>query len=183
MSQPTQPSDESLFFSYGLHAASNTIAIFDELDSDLASDVMKAIWIADRSKPLEILINSPGGDMTVGLGIYDMLKAWPQEVNICVTGVAMSAASVILQAGTGRFVLPNSSLMVHAGSEILAGTPTEVENTREWHGNLSDRMYKIYAKATGKTAKYWKNKCLEDYFMNAQQALKERLIDKIIDKI
>lgn len=126
-------------------------------------------------------INSPGGSVTDGLAIYDTMNYIKSDVNTIAIGIAASMASIILANGTKgkRLALTNSEIMIHEVLGGAKGQATEVQIEAERILKTRDKLNKILSKLTNKPLKKVSNDTKRDKFMDADEALKYGLIDKI----
>ena len=135
-------------------------------------------------KEISFYINSPGGLVTSGLGIYDTMQYIKPEVSTLCIGQAASMASFLLSAGAKgkRFSLPNSRVMVHQPSAGFTGQATDIEIHAKEVLSLKKRLNEIYSKHTGKSVEEVKAALERDNFMTAENAKSFGLIDKVVDK-
>ena len=135
-------------------------------------------------KEIYLYINSPGGLVTSGLGIYDTMQYIKPEVSTMCIGQAASMASFLLAAGEKgkRFSLPNSRVMVHQPSAGFTGQATDIEIHAKEVLSLKKRLNEIYSKHTGKPVEEIKAALERDNFMTAENAKSFGLIDKVVDK-
>ena len=135
-------------------------------------------------KEIYLYINSPGGLVTSGLGIYDTMQYIKPEVSTLCIGQAASMASFLLSAGAKgkRFSLPNSRVMVHQPSAGFTGQATDIEIHAKEVLSLKKRLNEIYSKHTGKPVEEIKAALERDNFMTAENAKSFGLIDKVVDK-
>ena len=135
-------------------------------------------------KEIYLYINSPGGLVTSGLGIYDTMQYIKPEVSTMCIGQAASMASFLLAAGEKgkRFSLPNSRVMVHQPSAGFTGQATDIEIHAKEVLSLKKRLNEIYSKHTGKSVEEVKAALERDNFMTAENAKSFGLIDKVVDK-
>ncbi|MBC8307388.1 MAG: ATP-dependent Clp endopeptidase proteolytic subunit ClpP [Pelagibacterales bacterium] len=135
-------------------------------------------------KEIYLYINSPGGLVTSGLGIYDTMQYIKPEVSTLCIGQAASMASFLLAAGEKgkRFSLPNSRVMVHQPSAGFTGQATDIEIHAKEVLSLKKRLNEIYSKHTGKSVEEIKAALERDNFMTAENAKSFGLIDKVVDK-
>ena len=138
----------------------------------------------DPKKDIFVYINSPGGLVTAGLGIYDTMQYIKPEVSTLCIGQAASMGSFLLAAGTKgkRFSLPNSRIMVHQPSAGFQGQATDIEIHANEVLSLKKRLNDIYSKHTGKTPEEIKLALERDNFMSPISAKEFGLIDKVVDK-
>ena len=135
-------------------------------------------------KEIYLYINSPGGLVTSGLGIYDTMQYIKPVVSTLCIGQAASMASFLLAAGEKgkRFSLPNSRVMVHQPSAGFTGQATDIEIHAKEVLSLKKRLNEIYSKHTGKPVEEIKAALERDNFMTAENAKSFGLIDKVVDK-
>ena len=138
----------------------------------------------DPKKEISLYINSPGGLVTAGLGIYDTMQYIKPEVNTLCIGQAASMGSFLLAAGAKgkRFSLPNSRIMVHQPSAGFQGQATDIEIHANEVLSLKKRLNEIYSKHTGKSPAEIKTSLERDNFMTPEDAKEFGLIDKVVDK-
>tara|TARA_Y100000590_G_scaffold140499_1_gene161206 strand:- start:651 stop:1262 length:612 start_codon:yes stop_codon:yes gene_type:complete len=138
----------------------------------------------DPKKEISLYINSPGGLVTAGLGIYDTMQYIKPEVKTLCIGQAASMGSFLLAAGSKgkRFSLPNSRIMVHQPSAGFQGQATDIEIHANEVLSLKKRLNAIYSKHTGKTVEEIKSALERDNFMTPENAKDFGLIDKVVDK-
>ena len=138
----------------------------------------------DPKKDIFLYINSPGGLVTSGLGIYDTMQYIKPDVSTLCIGQAASMGSFLLAAGTKgkRFSLPNSRIMVHQPSAGFQGQATDIEIHANEVLSLKKRLNEIYSKHTGKSVDEIKSALERDNFMTADSAKKFGLIDQVVEK-
>ena len=138
----------------------------------------------DPKKEIYLYINSPGGLVTAGLGIYDTMQYVKPDISTLCIGQAASMGSFLLAAGTKgkRFSLPNSRVMVHQPSAGFQGQVTDIEIHANEVLSLKKRLNEIYSKHTGKSVDEVKTALETDNFMTADVAKDFGLIDEVVDK-
>ena len=138
----------------------------------------------DPKKEISLYINSPGGLVTAGLGIYDTMQYIKPEISTLCIGQAASMGSFLLAAGAKgkRFSLPNSRIMVHQPSAGFQGQATDIEIHANEVLSLKKRLNEIYSKHTGKPVDEIKTALERDNFMTPEMALGFGLIDKVVEK-
>ena len=138
----------------------------------------------DPKKEIYLYINSPGGLVTAGLGIYDTMQYVKPEISTMCIGQAASMGSFLLAAGTKgkRFSLPNSRIMVHQPSAGYQGQVTDIEIHANEVLSLKKRLNEIYSKHTGKSVEEIKNALERDNFMTSELAKSFGLIDEVVEK-
>ena len=138
----------------------------------------------DPKKEIYLYINSPGGLVTAGLGIYDTMQYVKPDISTLCIGQAASMGSFLLAAGTKgkRFSLPNSRVMVHQPSAGFQGQVTDIEIHANEVSSLKKRLNEIYSKHTGKSVDEVKSALERDNFMTAEVAKDFGLIDGVVEK-
>ena len=138
----------------------------------------------DPKKEIYLYINSPGGLVTAGLGIYDTMQYVKPDISTLCIGQAASMGSFLLAAGTKgkRFSLPNSRVMVHQPSAGFQGQVTDIEIHANEVLSLKNRLNQIYSKHTGKSVDEVKSALERDNFMTAEVAKDFGLIDEVVEK-
>jgi ATP-dependent Clp protease protease subunit len=138
----------------------------------------------DPKKEIYLYINSPGGLVTAGLGIYDTMQYVKPDISTLCIGQAASMGSFLLGAGTKgkRFSLPNARIMVHQPSAGFQGQATDIEIHANEVLSLKKRLNEIYSKHTGKTVDEIKSALERDNFMTADVAKSFGLIDEVVEK-
>ena len=138
----------------------------------------------DPKKEINLYINSPGGLVTAGLGIYDTMQYIKPDVSTLCIGQAASMGSFLLTAGKKgkRFSLPNSRIMVHQPSAGFQGQATDIEIHANEVLSLKKRLNEIYSKHTGKSLDDIKKALERDNFMTPDVAKDFGLIDEVVEK-
>jgi len=137
-------------------------------------------------KDIQLYINSPGGSVTAGLAIYDMMQFVKCDVATYCLGMAASMGSLLLQAGTvgKRYCMPNGRVMIHqphiSGGGI-SGQVTDIEITARELGKTKDKLIKIYQAHTGKNYDDLKANMERDNYLSPEEAKTMGLIDNVID--
>ena len=136
------------------------------------------------NKEISFYINSPGGLVTAGLGIYDTMQYINSPVSTLCIGQASSMGSFLLAAGEKgkRYSLPNSRIMVHQPSAGFQGQATDIEIHANEVMSLKKRLNEIYSKHTGKSVDQIKEALERDNFMTPDNAKDFGLIDKVVEK-
>ena len=138
----------------------------------------------DPKKEIYLYINSPGGLVTAGLGIYDTMQYVKPDISTLCIGQAASMGSFLLAAGEKgkRFSLPNSRIMVHQPSAGFQGQATDIEIHANEVLALKKRLNEIYSKHTGKSTEDIKKALERDNFMTPENAKNFGLIDEVVEK-
>lgn len=136
----------------------------------------------DSSKDISIYINSPGGGVYAGLGIYDTMQFIKPEVATICTGMAASMGAVLMCAGEKgkRSALPHSRIMIHQPLGGAQGQASDIEITAREILKLKDELYQIIAKHSGQKVKKVHDDSDRDYWMKAEEAKAYGMIDEIL---
>ena len=163
------------------------VFVVGPINDSVASLVTAQMLFLESENPKKdifMYINSPGGLVTAGLGIYDTMQYIKPEISTLCIGQAASMGSFLLAAGTKgkRFSLPNSRIMVHQPSAGFQGQATDIEIHANEVLSLKKRLNEIYSKHTGKSVEEIKSALERDNFMTPDAAKDFGLIDKVVDK-
>ena len=163
------------------------VFVVGPINDTVASLVTAQLLFLESENPkkdINLYINSPGGLVTAGLGIYDTMQYIKPEVSTLCIGQACSMGSFLLAAGENgkRFSLPNSRIMVHQPSAGFQGQATDIEIHANEVLSLKKRLNEIYSKHTGKSVDEIKSALERDNFMTASDAKSFGLIDTVVDK-
>jgi len=139
---------------------------------------------SDPEAPVHFYINSPGGSVYAGLGIYDVMQYISCPVYTYCVGLAASMGSLLLTAGEkgNRFAMPHSRIMIHQPSGGYQGQATDIEIHANEVLALKKRLNEIYSKHTGKSVDEIKTALERDNFMTAEVAKDFGLIDAVVEK-
>jgi ATP-dependent Clp protease, protease subunit len=163
------------------------IFLTGQINDNVASLVTAQLLFLEAEEPkkeIYLYINSPGGLVTAGLGIYDTMQYVKPDISTLCIGQAASMGSFLLAAGTKgkRFSLPNSRVMVHQPSAGFQGQVTDIEIHANEVSSLKKRLNEIYSKHTGKSVDEVKSALERDNFMTAEVAKDFGLIDAVVEK-
>ena len=138
----------------------------------------------DSSKDISIYINSPGGGVYAGLGIYDTMQFIKPDIATICTGMAASMAAVLMCAGAKgkRSALPHSRIMIHQPLGGAQGQASDIEITAREILKLKGELYDIIAKHSGQTVEKVHNDSDRDYWMKAAEAKAYGMIDEILER-
>lgn len=137
---------------------------------------------ADRTRDVQMYINSPGGSVYAGLGVYDTMQIITPEVSTICTGIAASMAAVLMCAGTKgkRTALRHSRVMLHQPSSAIGGQATDIEITVKEIRRIKTNLYDIISEHTGQDVKRVEEDCDRDYWMMAEEAKAYGIVDEIL---
>ena len=138
----------------------------------------------DPDKDISLYINSPGGSVTAGMGIYDTMNYIKCDVSTICVGMAASMGAFLLSSGAKgkRYCLPNSEVMIHQPLGGAQGQASDIAIQAEHILKIKKRMNAILAENTGKSVKQIEKDVDRDNYLSAQEALAYGLVDKIFDK-
>jgi ATP-dependent Clp protease protease subunit len=162
------------------------IFLVGPINDNVASLVTAQLLFLESENPkkeIYLYINTPGGLVTAGLGIYDTMQYIKPEVSTLCIGQAASMGSFLLAAGANgkRFSLPNSRIMVHQPSAGFQGQATDIEIHAKEVLSLKKRLNEIYSKHTGKSVDEIKKALERDNFMSPESAKEFGLIDLVVE--
>ena len=178
---------ERAYYKYSRLLKERIVFLVGPINDSTASLITAQLLFLESENPkkeIYLYINSPGGLVTSGLGIYDTMQYIKPEVSTLCIGQAASMASFLLAAGGKgkRFSLHNSRVMVHPPSAGFTGQATDIEIHAKEVLSLKKRLNEIYSKHTGKSVEEIKEALERDNFMTAENAKSFGLIDKVVDK-
>ena len=157
-----------------------------EVNNDTANLIVAELLYLDsqNNNDISLYINSPGGEITAGLAIYDTMNFIKSDVSTICIGIAASMGAFLLSSGEKgkRFALPNSEIMIHQPLGGTQGKATEIKIQTERILKLKDKLNNIMAKNTEKDKESIEIDTERDYFMSAKEAKVYGLVDKIIEK-
>ncbi len=159
----------------------------DEVNSDTASLVIAQLLFLeseDPDKDIFLYINSPGGSVTAGMGIYDTMQYIKCDVSTICVGMAASMGAFLLAGGAKgkRMILPNAEVMIHQPSGGAHGQATEIQITAEWILRTKKNLAKILAENCNQPVEKVMEDTERDHWMSAEQALEYGLVDHIFKK-
>jgi len=178
---------ERAFDIYSRLLKERIIFVTGVVEDNMAALIVAQLLFLESENPkkeISLYINSPGGVVTAGLGIYDTMQfIRPAVATLCV-GQAASMGSLLLAAGEKdmRAALPNSTVMVHQPSGGYQGQATDILIHAKWTENLKRRLNEIYEKHTGRTYDEIEKALDRDNFLSADEAKKFGIIDSVFDK-
>lgn len=161
------------------------ILVSEEITSGSAASIIAQLLYleaADSKAPITMYINSPGGSISEGLAIYDVMNNIKCPVSTVCVGMAASMGAFLLSSGTRgmRYCLPNSTVMVHQPLGGVQGQATEILIVAKRIKALREKMYQIMSKNSSVDFETMAEICERDNYLTPEDALKLGLIDKII---
>ena len=162
------------------------VFISGEIDDNLSNSVIAQLLYLDsiNNDDIYIYINSPGGEITSGMAIYDTMNYIKSDVSTICVGLAASMGAFLLLSGTKgkRIALENSEIMIHQPLGGIKGQATDIKIAAERINKIKNKINKIIANKTNKSISKIEKDTDRDYFMDAIDAKKYGIIDKIITK-
>jgi ATP-dependent Clp protease, protease subunit len=154
--------------------------------NDYVANVIQAQMLflesVDPKKEIQMFINSPGGSVIAGMGIYDTMQYISPNVATTCTGLAASMGAVLLCAGSKRTALPHARVMIHQPSGGMQGQFTDMEISYKLIKQLRGELYNIMAHHTGKTFEEIERDSERDKWMTATEAKEYGLVDEVLTR-
>ena len=163
------------------------IFLVGPINDNVANLVVAQMLFLESENPdkdIHLYINSPGGSISAGMAIYDTMQFIKPEVSTLCIGIAASMGAFLLQAGAKekRFVLPNSTVMIHQPLGGFQGQATDIEIHAKYILSLRERLYILMAQHTGRTVEEVARDSERDKFLTATEAVEYGLVDKVLEK-
>ena len=162
------------------------IFLNEEIDNKVANNVILQLLYLDslNNEDIKLYINSPGGMVYAGLGIYDTMQYISSDVSTICTGMAASMASVLLVAGTKgkRFALKHSRVMIHQPMGGAQGQASDIEITAREILKLKKELYDIISTHSGQPFDKIQADSDRDYWMTSAEAVEYGMIDKVLER-
>ena len=174
---------------YTKHLTNRTIFLNGEINADMANFFVTQLLYLEETpnEPVNIYINSPGGEVNAGLLIYDAIQGSKLEINMICTGLAASMAAVLLAGGQqgSRYILRHSKVMIHEPllANGVGGSATSIRKISESIIETRELVNGILAKHTGKTVEEINEATSFDNYMSAEEAIAFGLCDRITDSV
>ncbi len=156
--------------------------------NDVSADIVIAQLIylegKDPEKDISLYINSPGGSITAGMGIYDTMNYIRCDVSTICVGMAASMGAFLLSSGAKgkRYALPNSEIMIHQPLGGAQGQASDIKIQAEHILRIKDRMNRILSENTAQPLERIEKDVERDYYMTADEAMAYGIVDRIFDK-
>lgn len=167
-----------------------SVYLWGVVDDKSAREVVSKFLLLDADKPgeeIKFYINSPGGVVTSGMVMYDMMRMMKSPVSTICMGLAASMGSILLSGGVKgkRFIYPHGEVMIHQPSlgGYIQGVSKDLEIQAEQTRRVKEIGATILAENCGKTVDQVMTDFDRDYWMNAQEAIKYGIVDKLIEKL
>ena len=157
-----------------------------EINSDSALEIIKALLLLikeDATAPINLIINSPGGEINAGMTIYDAIQSVETPIRMFCVGKAYSMGALLFLSGkSGRFMLPNSELMLHEPllSGKIGGNTTSIKELSDSLIKTREKLNNIIAKHSGRSLEEVEKATDHDHFYSAEESIEFGLCDKIV---
>ena len=173
---------------YSRHLKERIIFLSDEVNDVTASLVVAQLLFLDAEDPgkdIYLYINSPGGSVTAGMGIFDTMQYIKSDVSTICVGMAASMGAFLLAAGAKgkRFALPNSTIMIHQPLGGMQGQASDMKIHADFILKTKDTLNRILSKRTGQSLEQIEKDTDRDNFLSAEDAKNYGLIDGIMSSI
>lgn len=171
--------------------ASRKIFIEGEITTDVACDFVKKVMLLnseDKVKPIDVLINSPGGEINAGMLMYDVIQSSVAPIRMFCLGRAYSMGAVLFASGNnGRYILPHGEVMIHEpllGNRV-GGNSSSIKSISDSLLETKNKMNHILAKHTGKTETEIEQATSFDHYFSPEESIEFGLCDEIVgfDKV
>ena len=166
-------------FEYDVLVNTREIVAVGNIDNEFYIKLVKNILLLKDKKDITIYLNSPGGDVSLAVGLYDLIQSLDCEVTIIILGEASSAASFLLQAADNRLVSKNSTLMMHDWSCAIHESASNIKNLVSIADKIFDNMIDIYLSKSSMTKKQFRSKIKTDWYLTAEESVSLGFADGI----
>jgi ATP-dependent Clp protease protease subunit len=162
-----------------------SVLIYGPIEPKLTRDVVTQLLMLDAvspSKAIKVFVNSPGGLADDGFAIYDVMRYVRAPVYTICSGMAASAATIVLlgAARGRRLITPHARVMLHQPSTALRGTAADIAVNAKELLRLRKKSTELYARETGRSTEQVEKDLTRDYWMNAEEAVAYRIVDRIV---
>jgi len=164
------------------------IVLGQQVDDPIANRICAQLLLLSAEDPhrdISLYINSPGGSVTAGMAIYDVMQLIPNDVSTLAMGLAASMGQFLLTAGTPgkRFALPNAEILLHKGSAGIGGSAADIEVQAARLERMTQRMLRITAERTGRSVEQVDEDSLRDRWFTAEEARDYGFVDEVLDDV
>ena len=167
---------------------SRSILIYGPIEPKLTREVTSQLLLLDAmspDKPIKVYVNSPGGVADDGFAIYDLMHFVRAPVYTIVTGMAASAATILLlgAAKGRRLIMPHARVMLHQPSTMVRGTAADISVSAKELLRLRRKANDLYARETGRPVEQIEKELSRDYWMSAEEAVAYKIVDRVVTSI
>lgn len=170
-----------IYFGRYLPSAEGNGNKVDEISIEFAIRAIHKMVEENSKKPIEIHMNSTGGDPYSMLYLHDVIVSSPCQFKFYGGGAIMSAATIVMAVCDERYLYPNAKVMIHAGSLSFDSTFTEVEIAMDENKKLQDKLECIYAENSRMPKNFWTEVCKRDLYLTPEETIILGLADKIVE--
>jgi ATP-dependent Clp protease protease subunit len=165
-----------------------SVLVYGEIEPKLTRDVVTQLLVLDqasRTKPIKVFVNSPGGLADDGFAIYDMIRFVRAPVYTICAGIAASAATIVLLGAPkgNRLITPFARVMLHQPSTGIRGSASDIAVNAKELLRLRKKSIELYASETGRAVEQIEKELQRDYWMNAEEAVAYRIVDRIVRNV
>lgn len=168
---------------YGVDLEDRSIFVLGEIDSPMTEYISNGIhMMQDLEDPIYMYINSPGGYDDSLFYLYDAMNLSCAPIHTQVIGMACSAASLILAAGSYRYATENAHCMVHKGRSVIAGDDDEITSSAAMTKSYAELYWALFARHTKHSAKWWYEHARDggQLWLNSKEMLNRGVVDEIV---
>lgn len=163
------------------------VFIGEEISDALANLIIAEILFLEKENPdadIDMYINSPGGSVTAGMAIYDVMRHVKCDVATVCVGMAASMGTALLVAGTKgkRYAMPNARVMIHQTSGGYRGTMTDARIYLEEMNKMNETYVRLLSEGTGRDPEQVRRDLDRDYWMSAEEALAYGIVDQVMNR-
>ena len=183
--QPGGPLDEQLAIRL---QHQRIIVLGQEVDDPIANRICAQLLLLSAEDPhrdISLYINSPGGSVTAGMAIYDVMRLIPNDVSTLGMGLAASMGQFLLTAGAPgkRFLLPSAEVLLHKGSAGIGGSAADIAVQAARLDRMTQRMLQITASLSGRTVEEVDRDSVRDRWFTAEEARDFGLVDEVLSDV
>jgi ATP-dependent Clp protease protease subunit len=183
--QPGGPLDEQLAIRL---QHQRIIVLGQEVDDPIANRICAQLLLLSAEDPhrdISLYINSPGGSVTAGMAIYDVMRLIPNDVSTLGMGLAASMGQFLLTAGAPgkRFLLPSAEVLLHKGSAGIGGSAADIAVQAARLDRMTQRMLQITASLSGRTVEEVDRDSVRDRWFTAEEARDYGLVDEVLSDV
>lgn len=166
---------------------SRSILIYGPIEPKLTRDVTAQALLLDAmspEKPIKVYVNSPGGVADDGFALYDLFRFVRAPVYTIVTGMAASAATILLlgAAKGRRLIMPHARVMLHQPSTMIRGTAADIAVNAKELIRLRKKANDLYARETGRGVEMIEKELSRDYWLSADEAVAYHIVDRVVTR-
>lgn len=164
------------------------LVLGQEVDDAIANRLCAELLLLSAEDPrrdISLYINSPGGSVTAGMAIYDVMQLIPNDVSTLAMGLAASMGQFLLTAGAPgkRFALPNAEVLLHKGSAGIGGSAADIEVQAARLERMTHRMLRITAERTGQSVERIDEDSVRDKWFSAEEAREYGFVDAVLSDV